>query len=60
MHKPRRASSKYWLAQLERLAERQGTRVLAPINDLASIADKTLAGHPYARVAEDILRAAHL
>ncbi len=57
MHKPRRASSKYWLAQLERLAERNGTRVLAPINDLASIADKTLAGHPYARAAEDVLRA---
>jgi cellulose biosynthesis protein BcsQ len=60
MHKPRRASSKYWLAQLERLAERNDTRVLAPINDLASIADKTLAGHPYARAAEEILRAIHL
>ena len=54
MHKPRRASSRYWLAQLERLAERHGTRVLAPINDLASIADKTLAGHPYAGVAEEV------
>lgn len=60
MHKPRRASSKYWLAQLERLAERHDTRVLAPINDLASIADKTLAGHPYARAAEDVLDAIRL
>jgi cellulose biosynthesis protein BcsQ len=57
MHKPRRASSKYWLGQLERLAERYGTKVLPPINDLASIADKSLAGHPYARVAEEVLRA---
>ena len=57
MHKPRRASSKYWLGQLERLAQRHGTRVLAPINDMASIADKTLAGHPYARVAEEVRHA---
>jgi cellulose biosynthesis protein BcsQ len=60
MHKPRRASSKYWLGQLERLAERHGTQVLRPINDLASIADKSLAGHPYARVAEEILRATRI
>jgi cellulose biosynthesis protein BcsQ len=60
MHKPRRASSRYWLGQLERLAERHGTQVLAPINDLASIADKTLAGHPYAGVAEEVLRATRL
>jgi len=57
MHKPRRASSRYWLAQLQRLADRHGTRVLAPINDMASIADKTLAGHPYAGVAEEVRRA---
>jgi cellulose biosynthesis protein BcsQ len=60
MHKPRRASSKYWLGQLQRLAERHGTMVLAPINDLASIADKSLAGHPYARVAEEVLHAISL
>jgi cellulose biosynthesis protein BcsQ len=60
MHKPRRASSKYWLGQLERLAERHGTKVLTPINDLASIADKSLTGHPYARVAEEVLRAIRL
>jgi hypothetical protein len=57
LHKPRRASSRYWLAQLERLAERYGARVLAPINDMASIADMSLAGHPYALVAEDVRRA---
>ncbi|HEY1296614.1 MAG TPA: ParA family protein [Chloroflexota bacterium] len=57
MHKPRRASSKYWLGQLERLAREHGTRVLAPIHDMASIADKSLTGHPYAAVAEEVLRA---
>jgi cellulose biosynthesis protein BcsQ len=56
MHKPRRASCKYWLGQLERLASEHGTRVLPPIHDLASIADKSLAGHPYAATAEEVLR----
>jgi len=60
MHKPRRASSRYWLGELERLAERNGTHVLSPINDLASIADKSLAGHPYAHAAREVLRAAGL
>ena len=54
MHKPRRASSKYWLGQLQRLAAEHGTYVLAPINDMASIADKSIAGHPYAGVAEEV------
>src|ERR687886_247683 len=45
MHKPRRASSRYWLGELQRLAERHATQVLAPINDMASIADKSIAGH---------------
>jgi cellulose biosynthesis protein BcsQ len=57
MHKPRRASSKYWLGELRRLAERNGTRVFAPINDMASIADKMLTGHPYSAVATEVLRA---
>ncbi len=58
MHKPRRASSRYWLGELEGLAQRNGTRVFAPINDLASIADKRLDGHPYAHVAEEVICAA--
>jgi cellulose biosynthesis protein BcsQ len=57
MHKPRRASSKYWLGELRRLAERNSTRVFAPINDMASIADKSLVGHPYAAVTSEVLRA---
>ncbi len=57
MHKPRRASSRYWLGELHRVAERNGTRVFEPINDLASIADKTLAGHPYGLVATEVLHA---
>ena len=60
MHKPRRASSRYWLGELHRLAERHSTQVPPPINDMASIADKTLAGHPYAHVADEVLRAACL
>jgi cellulose biosynthesis protein BcsQ len=57
MHKTRRASSRLWLEQLELLAQRYGTKVLAPIGDLASIADWQLTGHPYAHVAEEIVRA---
>ncbi len=57
MHKPRRASSRYWLGELHRLADRNNTRVFAPINDMASIADKTLTGHPYAAVATEVLHA---
>jgi cellulose biosynthesis protein BcsQ len=57
MHKPRRASSKYWLGELRRLADRNETQVFAPINDMASIADKALTGHPYAAVATEVLRA---
>jgi cellulose biosynthesis protein BcsQ len=60
MHKTRRASSRHWLEQLERLAERYDTKVLAPIGDLASIADWQLTGHPYAHVADEVLRAARI
>ncbi len=56
MHKPRRASSRHWLEQLEVLANRYETRVLAPIGDLVSMADWQLTGHPYAHVADEILR----
>jgi cellulose biosynthesis protein BcsQ len=59
MHKARRASSKHWLEQLQRLAERYRAKVLAPIGDLASIADWQLTGHPYAHVAQEVLRMLH-
>lgn len=57
MHKPRRVDARYWLGELQRLAERQQTRVFEPIGDLASVAAWRLDGHPYASVAEVILRA---
>jgi cellulose biosynthesis protein BcsQ len=57
MHKARRVSSRHWLDQLELLAERYATTVLAPIGDLASIADWQLTGHLYAHVADAVLRA---
>jgi len=56
MHKARRASSRLWLEQLQVLAERYQTQVLPPIGDLASIADWQLTGHPYAHVADEVLR----
>jgi cellulose biosynthesis protein BcsQ len=57
MHKPRRVEARYWLSELQRLAERHQTRVFEPIGDLASIAAWRLDGHPYAGVAEELLRA---
>jgi cellulose biosynthesis protein BcsQ len=56
MHKARRTSSRLWLDQLQILAERYQTEVLAPIGDLASIADWQLSGHPYAHVADEVIR----
>jgi hypothetical protein len=57
MHKARRrASSQHWLEQLQLLAERYQAAALAPIGDLASIADWQLSGHPYAHVAQAVLR----
>jgi cellulose biosynthesis protein BcsQ len=56
MHKARRASSRLWLEQLQVLADRYQTQVLTPIGDLASIADWQLTGHPYAHVADEVLR----
>ncbi|MDQ6719209.1 MAG: ParA family protein [Candidatus Dormibacteraeota bacterium] len=57
MSKPRRIEVRYWLSELQRLAERNHTRVFEPIGDLASVAAWRLDGHPYARVAEEILHA---
>jgi cellulose biosynthesis protein BcsQ len=57
MYKPRRAEVRYWLTELQRLAEQQHTRVFEPIGDLASVAAWRLDGHPYASVTEDILNA---
>jgi hypothetical protein len=56
MHKTRRASSQHWLEQLQQPARRYQAMVLAPIGDLASIADWHLTGHPYAHVAQAVLR----
>jgi cellulose biosynthesis protein BcsQ len=57
MHKPRRAEARYWLGELQRLAQRQRTRVFEPIGDLASVAAWRLDGHPYSAIAEEVLRA---
>src|SRR4051794_17169721 len=38
MYKPRRGDSRQWLDELERLAQKTGTRVFPPIGDLASVA----------------------
>jgi chromosome partitioning protein len=57
MHKPRRAETRYWMAELEAFAERHGARVLSPIGDIASVAAWRLDGHPYAPLAEEVLRA---
>jgi cellulose biosynthesis protein BcsQ len=57
MHKARRSDVRYWLGELERLAQRERTRVFEPVPDLASVAAWRLDGHPYAGVAEEILRA---
>jgi cellulose biosynthesis protein BcsQ len=51
MYKARRGDSRLWLGELERLAAKTGTRVFAPIGDLASLASFRLDGHPYAPLA---------
>jgi cellulose biosynthesis protein BcsQ len=56
MYKPRRAEARYWLGELQRLAEKQQTRVFEPIGDLASVAAWRLDGHPYAGLADEVLR----
>jgi hypothetical protein len=56
MLKPRRSSARHWLEQLQMLACQYHTRVLAPVGDRASIADWRLTGHPYAHVAEEVIR----
>lgn len=57
MYKPRRAETRYWMTELEAFAERHGARVLSPIGDLASVAAWRLDGHPYAPLAQEVLRA---
>jgi cellulose biosynthesis protein BcsQ len=57
MYKPRRVEARHWLSELQRLAEHHHTRVFEPIGDLASVAAWRLDSHPYAGVAEEILRA---
>jgi len=54
MYKARRGDSRQWLTELERLAVRTGTRVFAPISDLATLASFRMDGHPYAPLAEAV------
>jgi cellulose biosynthesis protein BcsQ len=56
MHKPRRAETRYWMAELQAFAAEHDARVLAPIGDIASVAAWRLDGHPYAPVAAEVLR----
>jgi cellulose biosynthesis protein BcsQ len=57
MYKPRRAETRYWMSELEAFAARYGVPVLSPIGDIASVAAWRLDGHPYAPVAQEMLRA---
>jgi hypothetical protein len=59
MFKPRRAETRYWMAELENFAEQHGARVLSPIGDIASLAAWRLDGHPYAPLAKEVLRVTH-
>jgi hypothetical protein len=59
MYNPRRAETRYWMAELEAFAERHGARVLSPIGDIASVAAWRLDGHPYAPLAQEVLRVTH-
>jgi cellulose biosynthesis protein BcsQ len=56
MHKPRRAETRYWMAELQAFAAEHDARVLAPIGDIASVAAWRLDGHPYAPLALEVLR----
>lgn len=61
MFKARRAESRQWLEELQKIAAQRGVPVFPPIGDLASLASYRLDGHPYAPVAEaveQVLRAA--
>ena len=55
MYKPRRAETRYWMAELGAFAEQHGARVLSPIGDIASVAAWRLDGHPYAPLAQEVL-----
>jgi cellulose biosynthesis protein BcsQ len=56
MHKPRRAETRYWMAELQAFAAEHNARVLSPIGDIASVAAWRLDGHPYAPLAAEVLR----
>jgi cellulose biosynthesis protein BcsQ len=51
------AESRQWMAELERLALAHGAQVFEPIPSRASLAAWRLDGHPYAALAEQVLRA---
>jgi cellulose biosynthesis protein BcsQ len=51
------AESRQWMAELERLARAHSTRVFEPIPSRASLAAWRLDGHPYASLADQVLRA---
>jgi cellulose biosynthesis protein BcsQ len=51
------AESRQWLAELERLARSYGVAVFEPIPSRASLAAWRLDGHPYASLADQVLRA---
>jgi cellulose biosynthesis protein BcsQ len=56
MHKPRRAETRYWMAELQTFAAEHDARVLSPIGDIAGVAAWRLDGHPYAPLAAEVLR----
>jgi hypothetical protein len=45
------------MGELQSFAKRHHAPVLDPIGDIASVAAWRLDGHPYAALAEDVLRA---
>ena len=46
-----------WMGELEGFAARHKVRVLSPVGDIASVAAWRLDGHPYAALAQEVLRA---
>jgi cellulose biosynthesis protein BcsQ len=51
------SESRQWLIELRHLAKGRGTQVFEPIPSRASLAAWRLDGHPYAQLAEELLRA---
>src|SRR5918912_1538607 len=54
MHHARRADSRQWLDELQKLAAQRGVPVFPPIGNLASLAAFRLDGRPYAPLAEAV------